>query len=101
MENGSPKDPNQEERDRMLWKTAKRRVGFRSHLFTYIIVNGFLWGLWFFSGMKEHGRPGVPWPVWPMLGWGIGLLFDYIGAYHSTGPDAVEREYEKMKNKNK
>ena len=37
-----------------------------------------------------------PWPVWPMFGWGIGVLFNYFGAYKSTD-HLAEREYQKLK----
>ena len=37
-----------------------------------------------------------------MLGWGIGVASHYVGAYHSEGANAVEREYDKLKqNQNK
>jgi hypothetical protein len=34
-----------------------------------------------------------------MLGWGIGLLSHYIGAFVYPKEDAVQREYEKLKSK--
>jgi hypothetical protein len=34
-----------------------------------------------------------------MLGWGIGLFFDFLGSYGSPRIGATEREYEKLKNK--
>ena len=85
------------EKERMLWKQAKSRVEFKRHLWTYIIVNGFLWTLWLLTGGKSGHT--IPWPVWPTLGWGIGLAFSYYSAYHGHNIDAVEREYEKLKNK--
>jgi hypothetical protein len=42
----------------------------------------------------------MPWPVWSMLGWGIGLLFQYLNAYGGGKKDLEEKEYEKLKNKN-
>ncbi len=89
----------EQEREKELWKQAKRRVGFRRHLAAYIIVNSFLWAMWLFTEPRMEDK--VPWPIFPMLGWGIGLAFDYYGAYMSNGSDAVEREYEKLKNKSR
>jgi hypothetical protein len=83
------------EKERMLWKQAKKRVEFRKHLFTYIIVNGFLWAIWFFTDRRSD----FPWPIWPTLGWGIGLAFSGYNAYFGTNLTAVEREYERLKNK--
>jgi hypothetical protein len=34
---------------------------------TYLAVIALLWLIWLVSGA------GYPWPVWPMLGWGIGV----------------------------
>jgi hypothetical protein len=85
------------EKERLLWQQAKKRVDFRRHLATYIIVNGFLWALWFFTGRK-HAGGNFPWPIWPTLGWGIGLAFNFYSAYFNN-ISAVEREYEKLKNK--
>jgi len=35
-----------------------------------------------------------------MIGGGIGLLFQYMNAYGGAKQDLVEKEYEKLKNKN-
>lgn len=40
---------------------------FRTHLTFYLLVNVFLIGIW------AAGGAGYFWPIWPMLGWGIGL----------------------------
>ena len=87
-------------RDYAKWELAKRRASFKPHLASYLIINSFLWGIWFFTGSENYnGR--LPWPVWPTAGWGIGLLFHYLGAYVYSSGDAVEREYEKLtKSKN-
>jgi hypothetical protein len=34
---------------------------------TYLAVMALLWLIWLATGA------GHPWPVWPMLGWGIGV----------------------------
>lgn len=85
------------EKDLELWRIAKKRVSFKRHLGTYLIINGMFWLLW---GLADgSSRESFPWPVWPMLGWGIGLAFSYLNAYVYTKGDAVEREYDKLKNK--
>lgn len=94
-------DPSMSERDKHLWKIAKKRVAFRRHLFTYIVINAFLWAIWLFGDgyHMHHDRFVFPWPIWCTLGWGIGIAFSYYGAYHSTSLDAIDKEYEKLKNK--
>src|SRR4051812_49444519 len=39
----------------------------RIHLTVYIIVNAMLIGIWAASG------GGYFWPIWPILGWGMGI----------------------------
>jgi hypothetical protein len=85
------------EKDKQLWKIAKRRVEFKWHLGAYIIVNAMLWAIWYFSGEREQDE--FPWPVWCTFGWGIGLAFDFLGTYWGTKHDSIEREYEKLKGK--
>jgi hypothetical protein len=97
--------PTPEGKDNQLWQLAHKRASFKKHLATYIIMNLFFWILWYFTKEAYRDHRGyqerLPWPVWPMLGWGIGLAFHYIGAYVSPKNRAVEKEYEKLKNQNK
>lgn len=86
----SGKDPH-------VWQVAERRASFKSHFASYIIINIFLWVLWLVGGGRT-GTSGVPWPVWPTLGWGIGLAFHYLGAYGGAYRNIVEKEYEKLMN---
>jgi hypothetical protein len=89
------------DKDPRLWDLARRRASFRRHLATYLVIIGFLWVLWFIIGAGDNERRGVPWPVWAMLGWGIGLFFHYLGAYGKNGTSTIEKEYEKLQNNQK
>jgi hypothetical protein len=82
------------EKEKELWKIAKKRVGFRRQLFMYIIVNIMFWLVWYYS--EDDHTSDFPWPVWPMIGWGIGIVFSYYDAYASPKSDAIQREYEKL-----
>ena len=58
-------------------RIAKERIGFKAHLTTYISVITFLWVIAFVTGsIHDH-----PWPIYPMFGWGIGLVAHYFAAY--------------------
>ena len=80
-----------EEKSEQLWKEAKARADFKNHFVVYIIINGGLWLLWLVTG----GINSYPWPVWPTIGWGIGLVANYFSVYHFS--HSAEREYEKLK----
>jgi hypothetical protein len=89
-----------EGRDPQLWHLARRRASFRVHLGVYLIMSVVFWLLWSFTNDPQY-NDGLPWPVWPMLGWGIGVAFHYIGAFVSHRSNAVEREYQKLIEDNK
>lgn len=86
----------QNEKDKELWKKAEARASFKKHLVSYVVVNLFLFAIWLTST-----RPTTHyyWPLWPMLGWGVGLLMHYFGAFHADRIFSVENEYQKLKNK--
>lgn len=87
-------------RDPYLWKQAKARVGFRMHLNSYLIVNAGLWLIWAATtfAFRADGHSGLifPWPIFPMLGWGIGLASHYFHTYRSSGHNMIEAEYQKL-----
>jgi len=87
------------ENDKELWRIAKKRVGFKKHLTVYILVNCMLWIIWLLNDKNNNKGSNFPWPIWPMFGWGVGLAFSYLDAYIFTKKDAIEKEYEKLKNK--
>ena len=91
----SSSDLQKNQNDDVLWKIAKKRASFKWSLSSYIIVNTFLVGVWYFtSGMDSYF-----WPIWPMLGWGIGVAMHYFDAYHGNNVFSVQKEYDKLKNK--
>jgi hypothetical protein len=74
----------------------RRKRGFQAQLVSYLVINAFLWGIWYFT--KGDGNSGV-WPAWVTVGWGIGLAFS---AWHAYGvkpitEDDVQREMERTK----
>lgn len=81
----------QEGKNQQLWKEAKARADFKIHFTIYLIINGGLWLLWLFTG----GVDSYPWPVWPSIGWGIGLIANYFTVYRFNR--TAEKEYEKLK----
>ena len=94
------RQPPPPDKDPQLWYIAQKRVSFKYHLGTYLVINSFFWILWYFSG-QQLTEEGWPWPVWPLFGWGIGLFFHWMGAYIFPRGNSVEKEYEKLKQQNK
>jgi hypothetical protein len=85
-----------QQKDELLWQMAKKRASFKWSLASYVFVNAFLMGVWYFStGIRSYF-----WPIWPMLGWGIGIAFQYFDAYHGSRIFSAEEEYEKLKKQN-
>jgi hypothetical protein len=88
--------PPTEEELRLL---AKRRVqnrnGFLIHLMMYVAVNAGLVVIWAIGGR------GYPWFLWPLMGWGVGILAHIAALF--IGPDsagearAIEREIRRLR----
>lgn len=58
----------------MLWQIAKRRAGFKWSVTSYFSVNCLLVAIWYFTS----GPDSYFWPVWPILGWGLGIAIQYF-----------------------
>jgi len=64
-------DPLELDLRRRAEKRLKDKREFGAHVLAYVLVNGFLVVLW----AMTTGPTGFFWPVFPILGWGIGLAF--------------------------
>ena len=60
-----------------------------SHLAVYILVNLMLVAIWFFTGAQYF------WPMWVMLGWGIGLIINGVAVFSKRDSGWEMREIEK------
>jgi len=81
--------------EKELYEAARKRVeekkGFFIHLVVYICVNILLVIIWAFPA-----GGGYPWFLWPLGGWGIGILFHFLEVFVFSGKTAWEkREIEK------
>lgn len=81
--------------DNQLWAVAKKRAAFKKSVAVYFFVNAFLVAIWYFSNRGDTRNHF--WPIWPMLGWGLGIAFQYINAYKGTDVFSVEKEYDRLK----
>lgn len=88
-----------ESTDQQLWQIAKSRAKFKRSLGTYSIVIPFLWIIWYLTMPREFKWNHIPWPIWPMLGWGIGLSIQYMKAYVFVTDSLEQQEYDKLKSR--
>ena len=77
------------------YQRAKKQVeeikGFYGNLTAYIVVNAFL----LFINLKYS--PEHLWFFWPMLGWGIGVVFHGMKAFNYTPFLSKDWEQKKLK----
>ena len=64
---------------------AATRLRLDPQVGTYLAVMALLWLIWLVAGA------GYPWPIWPMLGWGIGVIGHHRRHTVSAGPGARGR----------
>jgi len=79
-------------RDKAVRQLKKKR-DFRGHLLVYILVNTFLVVIWLLTDPS-----GFFWPVFPIVGWGIGVImnaWDVYGRQEITEED-IHREMEHL-----
>jgi uncharacterized ion transporter superfamily protein YfcC len=82
---------DQTARDRAVTQLKKRR-DFRGHLLVYVLVNTFLVVIW--AVINVHG---FFWPVFPIVGWGIGVVMNAWDVYwrRDITEHDIQREIER------
>jgi cytochrome b561 len=85
--------------EEQIYEQAKKRVEARKaffiHLTVYIVVNIMLVLIWAFAA-----GGGYPWFIFPIVGWGIGLLFHGLRVFvfeQTSDEAAIEKEAEKIR----
>ncbi|HMU73023.1 MAG TPA: 2TM domain-containing protein [Ferruginibacter sp.] len=91
----------EEQRDEKLWQLAKRRADFQNSMLSFAVITTICWVIWYFTAGRRGINTGTPWPLWVMLGLGIGLFSKFMKAYRTDKDTLTEREYEKLKNERK
>ena len=66
-------------------RLKRRKVGFYSNLWSYLIVNTALL-------LINSLTPGPWWFQWPLLGWGIGLAFHFKAVFSPVGKSRGSRK---------
>lgn len=83
---------DQELRDRAQ-ASLRAKSAFATHLTTYLLVNAMLIVIWAVSG------GGAFWPLWPLLGWGIGIALHARLTYgqHQPNEERIQREMDRLR----
>ena len=86
-------DEEAELRKRALQRLEDKR-GLQAHVLAYVLVNAFLIGIWFLNRADD----AFFWPLFPLLGWGIGLAF-HVWSYVSPEPSEadIRREMDRLR----
>jgi hypothetical protein len=73
-------------------KRIKAKNDFKIHLVVYLAVNSMLIAIWAFTGA------GFFWPIFPIVGWGIGVVINGYVAYQGNvyTEEQIQREMQKL-----
>lgn len=85
-------DPEQQLRERALERLKKKR-DFKTHVFIYVAVNAVLVAIWAATGA------GFFWPIFVILGWGIGVAANAWDVYgrKPISEDEIRREADRLR----
>ena len=74
-------------------KRLKKRRDFSGHLLVYLLVNAFLVVIWALTDVH-----GYFWPVFPIVGWGIGVVMNAWDVFRNEDFDEqrIRREVERL-----
>jgi len=86
------------QRRELAIQRLKSRHEFRLHLVAYTLVNAALIVLWYVTGGGADGDQGFFWPVFPLVGWGIGLALHAYVTYvpPSLSEADIQRELKRL-----
>ncbi len=86
MTDMTAREPDMRER---AIKRLKKRRDFHGHVLIYTLVNAFLVVIW-----AVTNPDGFFWPIFPIVGWGIGVIMNAWDVYFAEDFDEedIERE---------
>ena len=78
-------------------ESLEKKREFRTHVLAYVLVNSVLWLIW--GVVYAAGGTWLPWPVFPMAGWGIGLVFHAWDVYRRRpfSEEQIRRETARLR----
>jgi hypothetical protein len=83
---------SEEELRRKAIERLQAKREFQAHLLAYILVNALLVVIWAVTSA------GFFWPIFPILGWGIGLAFHAWDVYgKEPNEEKIRREMDRLR----
>ena len=83
---------DEQERRAAAVKRLKEKREFWQHVVVYVLVNSLLVVIW----AVTHNEGGHFWPLWPILGWGIGMaIHAWETLRRPISEEAIRKELEK------
>jgi len=76
---------NNQKTEQTAHQNAKLKVEFKIHMVTYIVVISLL------AIINITLTPAYLWFIWPLLGWGLGIVIHGINVHFSTNSSFKER----------
>ncbi len=87
-------EPNETELRELATQRVRGRTGLAIHGAIYVVVNTGLFMIWMLSG------GGYPWFLWPLFGWGIGIVSHLLAYFFGPGSAreevAIARELHRL-----
>ncbi len=82
-------EPNETELRELAKQHVQARIGLVNHVAMYAVVNAGLVIIWAVTGAR------YPWFLWPLFGWGVGIVAHVISYYSGPGSAREERAIER------
>jgi hypothetical protein len=87
-------EPTEERLEALAKRRVEARVGWISHVTMYLVANTAFVVLWAMTGAH------YPWFIWPLIGWGMGIVGHtitfWLGPDSAHGQRAVDREVQRL-----
>lgn len=89
-----PPDPSDDGLRQLAIQQLRKKRELQAHVLAYVTVNLFLIAIWFFAS-----RDAFFWPMFPILGWGIGLAFHVWDVYspERMSEEKIQREMRRLR----
>ena len=94
----SARDSTTEQRRELAIKRLKAKSDFKKQLLAYVAVNTMLTVIWAFTSAGQPWPRGIFWPIFPIIGWGVGLVIHGYVTYrgNSYTEEKIQREMTKL-----